>query len=139
MRYVLMTISIYCFLRCKPAWVLVFVLNMYFVGLFMCNFMSIRCDGISASMVMNGCNVSSCLQVTIIIHPGISGLGQNWIRLSPNVTHLGPFNISFSTFWLGEPKCTEIWGPGFVPFGGHPYSELYSILSRRTRQNKGVT
>ena len=26
----------------------------------------------------------------------------------PNGTNLGLFKISFSTFWLGEPKCTEI-------------------------------
>ena len=25
----------------------------------------------------------------------------------PNGTHLGLFKISFSTFGLGEPKCTE--------------------------------
>ena len=31
----------------------------------------------------------------------------NWVRLAPNGTNLGLFKISFSTFWLGEPKCTE--------------------------------
>ena len=31
----------------------------------------------------------------------------NWVRLAPNWTNLGLFKISFSTFWLGEPKCTE--------------------------------
>ena len=29
------------------------------------------------------------------------------IRLPPNETNLGLFKISLSTFWLGEPKCTE--------------------------------
>ena len=31
----------------------------------------------------------------------------NWVRLAPNGINLGLFKISFSTFWLGEPKCTE--------------------------------
>ena len=31
----------------------------------------------------------------------------NWVRLAPNGTNLGIFKISFSTFWLAEPKCTE--------------------------------
>ena len=32
---------------------------------------------------------------------------QNQVILAPNGTNLGLFKISFSTFWLGEPKCTE--------------------------------
>ena len=32
---------------------------------------------------------------------------SNWVRLAPNGTNLGLFKISFSTFWLAEPKCTE--------------------------------
>ena len=28
------------------------------------------------------------------------------VRLTPNWTNVGLFKISFSTFWLGEPKCT---------------------------------
>ena len=31
----------------------------------------------------------------------------NWLRLALNRTNLGLFKISSSTFWLGEPKCTE--------------------------------
>ena len=31
----------------------------------------------------------------------------NWVRLAPNQKNLGLFKISFSTFWLGEPQCTE--------------------------------
>ena len=31
----------------------------------------------------------------------------NWVRLATNVTILGLFKISFSTFLLGEKKCTE--------------------------------
>ena len=37
----------------------------------------------------------------------VSGWAPNWARFSPNGTNLGLFKISFSTFWLGEPKCTE--------------------------------
>ena len=40
------------------------------------------------------------MQARQIWHP-------NWVRLAPNGTNLGLFKISFSTFWLGEPKCTE--------------------------------
>ena len=38
--------------------------------------------------------------VVFIWHP-------NWVRLAPNGTNLGLFKVSFNTFWLGEPKCTE--------------------------------
>ena len=31
-------------------------------------------------------------------------IGSDW---PPNVTNLGLFKISFSTFWLGEPKWTD--------------------------------
>ena len=31
----------------------------------------------------------------------------NWVGLAPNGTNLALLKISFSTFWLGEPKCTE--------------------------------
>ena len=31
----------------------------------------------------------------------------SWLRLAPNGTNLGLFKISFSTFWLAEPKFTE--------------------------------
>ena len=30
-----------------------------------------------------------------------------WVRLAPNGTNLGLFKISFSTFSLAKPKCTE--------------------------------
>ena len=40
------------------------------------------------------------MQGCIIWHP-------NWVRLTPNETNLGLFKISFSTFSLCEPKCTE--------------------------------
>ena len=45
-----------------------------------------------------------------------SGFCQGWqichlncVRLSPNGTNLGLFKISFSTFWLGEPKMYWNW------------------------------
>ena len=73
----------------------------------------------------------------------------NWVRLAPNETNRGLFKnsfsnlgflkISFSTFWLVEPKCTEtdlknlrllkliLMSPSFLPLGanlnqfkGHP-------------------
>ena len=31
-------------------------------------------------------------------------IGSDW---PPNGTNVGLFKISFSTFWLGDPKCTE--------------------------------
>ena len=39
--------------------------------------------------------------------PAMSGLASKWVRLVPNWTNLGLFKNSFSTFWLGAPKCTE--------------------------------
>ena len=32
---------------------------------------------------------------------------SNWVRLATNGTNLGLYKISFSTFWIGKPKCTE--------------------------------
>ena len=29
------------------------------------------------------------------------------VQIGPNGTNLGLFKIGFSTFWLGETKCTE--------------------------------
>ena len=34
-------------------------------------------------------------------------VGKNCVKLAPNGKNLRLFKISFSTFWLGEPKCTE--------------------------------
>ena len=60
-------------------------------------------------------------------------------QICPNGTNLGLFKISFSTFWLGEPKCTEadlkksqifsIWGqsdPTYMP----NYTSLLQIIYR---------
>ena len=58
--------------------------------------------------------------------PGMSNFASKWVRLAPNKKNTGIFKISFSTFWLGDPKCTEtdlkksqicpIWGQS-DPFG----------------------
>ena len=44
-----------------------------------------------------------------------------WVRLASNGTNLGLFKISFSTFWLGEPQCTEtdLKQIRFVPFAAN--------------------
>ena len=49
---------------------------------------------------------------------GMSNWHPNRVRLAPNGTNLGVFKISFSTFWLAEPKCTEtdLKNFKFVPF-----------------------
>ena len=71
-------------------------------------------------------------------------LAPNWVRLAPNGTILGLSRIDFSTFWLGEPKCTEtdlkkshicrVWGQS-DPISGlyrHPWmvSNLDTIANR---------
>ena len=39
---------------------------------------------------------------------GMSGrVGNTFGEIAPNGINLGLFKISFSTFWLDEPKCTE--------------------------------
>ena len=35
-------------------------------------------------------------------------LAQRWVRLAQNVTNPGLFRTDFSTLWLDETKCTEI-------------------------------
>ena len=42
-----------------------------------------------------------------IVDQGCEFWHLNWVRLAPNGINLGLFKISLSTFWLGEPKCTE--------------------------------
>ena len=46
---------------------------------------------------------------TIIVTPVCtdSRVGLKFVRLAPNEINLGILKISFSTFWIGEPKCTE--------------------------------
>ena len=41
------------------------------------------------------------------IDQGLSGLVPNCVILTRKGINLGLFKISFSTFWLDEPKCTE--------------------------------
>ena len=55
------------------------------------NTSSLKLIPFAANLTQFGCQ---------ICHP-------KWVRLAPNGTNLGLFKISFSTFWLAEPKCTE--------------------------------
>ena len=41
-----------------------------------------------------------------VIAAVLPDLIQKYVRLATNETYLGLFQIRFSTFWLGEPKCT---------------------------------
>ena len=36
-------------------------------------------------------------------------LDSKWVRLAPNGTNPGIFQIRFSTFWLGDTKMGQIW------------------------------
>ena len=51
----------------------------------------------------------------------ISGLAPKLIRLVPKGTNLGLFKISFSTYWLAEPKCTKLIfkSPRLIPLGAN--------------------
>ena len=52
---------------------------------------------------------SKVIQVTScdVCTSWVSSFAPDWVRLAPNGTNLWLFKISFSTFWLSEPKCTE--------------------------------
>ena len=53
--------------------------------------------------------VSCALAAARLFHnPGCQIWQPNWVRLVPNGIKLGLLNINFSTFWLIEPKCTDI-------------------------------
>ena len=41
--------------------------------------------------------------------PGMVGLSPKWVRLSPNGTNPGLFQIRFQCIWRVGAKCTEIW------------------------------
>ena len=71
---------------------------------------------------------------------GYQSWHPNWVRLARNGSNLRLFKISFSTFWLAEPKCTEtdlkkpticpIWDqsdPIWMP-NWHPFSTLFNLL-----------
>ena len=40
--------------------------------------------------------------------PGVVGLAPNWVRLAPNGTNPGLFQIRFQCIWRRGAKCTEI-------------------------------
>ena len=46
-------------------------------------------------------------------------MAPNWGQIGPKWDKSGIFQIRFSTFWRGAPKCTESdrKNPRFVPFG----------------------
>ena len=39
---------------------------------------------------------------------GTVGLAPKWVRLAPNGTNPGLFQIRFQCIWRGGAKCTEI-------------------------------
>ena len=41
--------------------------------------------------------------------PGMVGLAPKWVRLAPNGTNPGLFQIRFQCIWRRGAKCTEIW------------------------------
>ena len=41
--------------------------------------------------------------------PEMVGLAPKWVRLAPNGTNPGLFQIRFQCIWRGCAKCTEIW------------------------------
>ena len=45
--------------------------------------------------------------LTTVSQPRMVGLAPKWVRLAPNGANPGNFQIRFSTFWRGAPKCTE--------------------------------
>ena len=50
--------------------------------------------------------VVSASQLKTSTQPGIANLASKLGHIGANGTNLEIFNISFSTFWLGEQKCT---------------------------------
>ena len=61
--------------------------------------MTIVAFGLSVSVI--GRDIDGC---SATVSPDF---GAKSLRLSQNGTKLGLFQIRFSTFWLGEPKCTK--------------------------------
>ena len=52
----------------------------------------------------------------------MTDLGPKWVTFAPNGNKTGIFQFRFSTFWLGEPKCTESELkkiPGCIPIGAN--------------------
>ena len=66
------------------------------------------------------------------ISQGYQILHPNWVRLVPNRTNLGLLKISFTTFWLGEPKSTEtdLKSPDLSHFGPILMPNLTSLDCR---------
>ena len=49
------------------------------------------------------------------------GLAPKWVRLAPNGTNPGLFQIRFQCIWRGAPKALkyDMKSPGFVPFAAN--------------------
>ena len=49
------------------------------------------------------------------------GLAPKWVRLAPNGTNPGLFQIKFQCIWRGAPNAlkSDLKKPGFVPFGAN--------------------
>ena len=45
--------------------------------------------------------------VFVYAMPGMVGLALKWVRLAPNGTNPGIFQIRFQCIWRGGAKCTE--------------------------------
>ena len=49
------------------------------------------------------------LQFPCDCETGMVGLAPKWVRLAPNGTNPGLFQIRFQCIWRPRVKCTEIW------------------------------
>ena len=81
-------------------------------------------------------------------HPGLLQIRvqyilARWARLALNVTNPGFFRLDFSTFWLSEPKCTEIWSENVTHFevthfGPKPYIPV-AVIAPMWHWSSGTT
>ena len=56
----------------------------------------------------SGVLCSVMLTKPCLCEPGMVGLAPKWVRLAPNETNPGLFQIRFQCIWRGGAKCTEI-------------------------------
>ena len=54
-------------------------------------------------------NLTSLLTAIVTCEAGMVGLIPKWVRLAPNGTNPGLFQIRFQCIWRGGANCTEIW------------------------------
>ena len=85
--------------------------------------------------------------VTVVYYPGMVGLAPKWVRLAPNETNPGLFQIRFQCIWRRVPNALKsdlkksricpIWGPIWptlepnLPFldGRYRFTSNCSLLS----------